>query len=410
MAYNQYYTIVNSVISAAYVDEAKGTTKMKRIVSMMLLITMLFMAFPCMADNVRTSGDFKYTVKGNGTATIVGYTGIHTDIILPNMIDGYVITTIGQQAFAPAANTKREKGTISITLPDTITTIEKEAFIYRSIRTINIPQSLEYIDGNAFSCNFGDDGNMLNIQFRIPNNHPHFAVIDGSLYYKDNKELIYWAEGSSIPHGITTIAANACMGDGIITIPSSVASLGDEAFSGLIVEFEENSAITEIPNHAFSMCSLYNPPATITKIGEYAFSFASMRGETLNTLLQNAEEIGDYAFTYVRLEAYNDLEIVIPSSLKTISMSCFANMKMKHYHFEFALLEGVERIEAEAFHGCNIESIYLPRSLKFIAENAFDKGVQFIVEKGSYAKRWADENAYPYTINGETQDLEWLFN
>ena len=73
---------------------------MKKIICLILMISMLLTALPALADNVWKSGNFWYTVKGNGTATIVGYVGKHTDIILPNFIDGYTITTIGEGAFA----------------------------------------------------------------------------------------------------------------------------------------------------------------------------------------------------------------------------------------------------------------------------------------------------------------------
>ena len=72
--------------------------------------------------------------------------------------------------------------------------------------------------------------------------------------------------------------------------------------------------------------------------------------------------------------------------------------------------DGVERIETLAFAGLPIEEAYLPASLKDIALDAFDPGVKYTVEKGSYAERWAKENAFTYEINGEEQNLDWLLN
>ena len=57
-----------------------------------------------------------------------------------------------------------------------------------------------------------------------------------------------------------------------------------------------------------------------------------------------------------------------------------------------------------------MQPVYLPESLEDIATDAFDSDCQFIVEKVSYAYRWASENAYNYTINGEEQNLDWLNN
>lgn len=48
---------------------------MKRFAGLIVVFVMLLSALPALADEARTSGDFQYTLKSNGTATIVGYTG-----------------------------------------------------------------------------------------------------------------------------------------------------------------------------------------------------------------------------------------------------------------------------------------------------------------------------------------------
>lgn len=44
------------------------------------------------------SGDYKFTVSGR-TATITGYTGSASNISLPQTLNGYMVTTIGDGAF-----------------------------------------------------------------------------------------------------------------------------------------------------------------------------------------------------------------------------------------------------------------------------------------------------------------------
>ena len=77
--------------------------KMKRVFCWLLILTMILTTIPAMADrkaNVKTSGDYQYTVTGNGKATIVGYTGEEgKDIIIPQMLDGYTVGAIGDNAF-----------------------------------------------------------------------------------------------------------------------------------------------------------------------------------------------------------------------------------------------------------------------------------------------------------------------
>ena len=75
---------------------------MKKLLSIALVVTMLF---ACVAAAVPVSaaksGDFSYSVNDDGTtATITGYNGTETDVIIPSVIDGYTITSIGYYAFA----------------------------------------------------------------------------------------------------------------------------------------------------------------------------------------------------------------------------------------------------------------------------------------------------------------------
>lgn len=420
---------------------------MKKIISLLLMVVMLLSALPAMADNVRTSGDFQYTIKGNGTATIVGYTGEHADIILPNLIDGYTITTIGPNAFAY----DKYATEISVTLPETITAIEEMAFYNRNVRSINLPDSLEYIGYGAFNGCAGE------IQFRISNNHPYFALIDGTLYNKTKKELLSWcyiestsSEFCKIPEGITSIGSYAfsyvngdggkTMGLSYIDFPSTITKIGECAFkeaTGFEIYLDANSRIKSIPDWAFgskdSNASGYTRriaelPLGVETIGEYSFQYAHLFPKSdpygdntfsFDKHFGEVEEIGSYAFAYSILGDYSTKVILsIPASCKTIGEGAFKNLRSAVV--EVRLADGVEVIESKAFNMVDwrgnatdmlqYEKVYLPESLTYIANDAFNVGMEFVVEKGSYAERWAKENAYPYTINGEEQNLDWLNN
>ena len=67
------------------------------------------------------SGDYKFTVSGR-TATITGYTGSASNISLPQMLNGYMVTTIGDGAF------QGNKTITSVYIPDSIVTIGANAF------------------------------------------------------------------------------------------------------------------------------------------------------------------------------------------------------------------------------------------------------------------------------------------
>lgn len=429
---------------------------MKKIISLVLMIAMLLIALPAMADDVRTSGNFQYTIKGNGTATIVGYTGKHADIILPNLIDGYTITTIGANAFAALITQSQE---ISVTLPSTITAIEEMAFRNRNVRSINLPDALEYIGDGAF---LGND----KINFRLSNNHPYFATINGSLYNKSNKELLKYVESDEssndviVPEGILSIGSYAFadmsihradiilpqtlkkIGDyafcsfqnpgsfqdpaGKLIVPASVSEIGEYAFANtnMAVSLALCSELTTIPERAF--CGTDGPfyfsgnpciksaPTSIKIIEAYAFNGCDQLPiDVLNNLLMNVETIEPYAFSSMfsmfinRGGGYHE-PVVISGTCKVIGEGAFYN---NYLLGGITIGEGVERIESKAFVKCSYEgSIYLPASLTYIALDAFDKEVTYVVEKGSYAERWVRDNAFTYTINGEEQNLDWLNN
>lgn len=421
---------------------------MKKIISLVLMIAMLLIALPAMADDVRTSGNFQYTIKGNGTATIVGYTGEHADIILPNLIDGYTITTIGANAFASEHRLSQE---ISVTLPSTITAIEEMAFRERSVRSINLPDALEYIGGGAF---LGSD----KINFRLSNNHPYFATINGSLYNKSNKELLKYVKSNEfsndvviVPEGILSIGSYAFAGMSIpygadIILPQTLKKIGDYAFWSFqdpVLELIVPASVSEIGEYAFAeanmevslaLCSelatiperafygtdgsfmllsrprIMSAPTSIKIIEAYAFNGCDEPPiDVLNNLLMNVETIGPYAFSSINGEngCYFD-PVVISGTCKVIGEGAFYN---NYLLGGITIGEGVERIESKAFAKCEYEgSIYLPASLTYIALDAFDKEVTYVVEKGSYAERWVRDNAFTYTINGEEQNLDWLNN
>lgn len=456
---------------------------MKKMLAALLACVLLLAALPAMAaDNVRTSGDFQYTIKGNGTATIVGYTGTSLDIILPNLIDGYVITSIGDAAFMlnwdeALAEAMFSDGnyTGTVTLPNTITSIGEKAFWEFPIATINIPDSVEYIGYGAFAGSECD--------FRISNNHPCYAVIDGALYNKADKELIHGRSGAAIPEGIVSIGDYACY-DGVqcgfteegFCFPSTLQRIGDYAYADgyfyfkktPLLSFPEN--LTHIGNYAFADIHygayiadiVFDFPVSIEFIGEAAFrvsdgdedityefsaetnieaigayAFADVQAtkdEPHNIVRLNGSiaEIGDYAFYHAKLhgnlastqrigeyafaESWYETSVIIPDSCETIAAHAFENCSLRSENYTLTIGNGVEEIMDNAFTGMNswynkpLSDIYLPDSLKTIADNAFDKSASFVVEKGSYAKRWADDNAFTCTLNGEEQNLDWLNN
>ena len=92
--------------------------------------------------------DYAYIMNDDGTISVSGYTGSDTDLTVPGLIDGYVVTGIADHAFEANADIK------SITLPNGLITIGESAFSdCSSLTTVVIPDTVGTIRRGAFiSC------------------------------------------------------------------------------------------------------------------------------------------------------------------------------------------------------------------------------------------------------------------
>lgn len=290
---------------------------MKRFAGLILVFVMLLSALPALADETRTSGDFQYTLKSNGTATIVGYTGSGDSIIIPQMLDGYTVTAIGDEAFDNSLGLYGygNKTYSSVTLPDTIKSIGEFAFRDTKITSINLPNDLEDIGKGAFvGCN--------SIAYRMSANHPTFAVIDGALYNKSQKKLIWGKEDATIPEGIKIIGDYACYevpncginGNGIV-LPSTIEEIGDYAFYG-------NKYWISLPQPSVKYIDTYTFVwgENLQKIGKYAFQ---------NVDFSCTVAIGSSDYSYVNFK--------LPNRLVEIGEGCFSDCYSNH-DFYFVIL------------------------------------------------------------------------
>lgn len=187
---------------------------------------------------------------------------------------GSACHTIGYAAFDYCYNLKK------VVLPDALQYIGYGAFeeCYRLTEMNEIPASVTVIGSGAFS-----DCPITTISISPLNEA--FVVRNNALYTADMKTLIKAGTALEglyyvIPDGVETIAKGAMLGCDMkrVTIPSSVTSIGDDAFSCCYylekVTFASNSQITELPYRAFRRCHSLTEfviPASITEIDSNAF-------------------------------------------------------------------------------------------------------------------------------------------
>lgn len=210
---------------------------------------------------------FDDEVKGYDKAT-------KTVMNIPGYIDGHKIEVIA------AEFTRGCIGVSKVTIPNTVTEIQRGAFVYtKRIQSISISSSVNKIADDVFSGN-----NCL--KFTVDSNNKYFQAINGDLYSKDGKTLVS-ATGSSmtkIPSFVEVIGGDAfCGNDHIvdITIPATVKKISYAAFAScknLRNVIIEGNGLTTIESRAFQTTKLIslNIPSSVTSFSYDAFDWAEI--------------------------------------------------------------------------------------------------------------------------------------
>ena len=139
-----------------------------------ILPLLLLLALPAALQ----AEDYTYTTN-NGTITITRYKGPGGAVTIPDKITDLPVTSIGIAAF-------RSDTLANLTIPNSVTSIGRCAFVYCHRLTAITVDAL----------------------------NPRYSSVDGVLFNKRRNWLIQYPGGRA----------------GSYTVPSSVASIGDEAF------------------------------------------------------------------------------------------------------------------------------------------------------------------------------------
>ena len=376
-------------------------------------------------NNITTNTMFDYVVSGD-CIILTDYKGADTEVIIPDMIDGYRverfdnifskkksirsvviphgITSINSSAFDGCSSLT------SVEIPDSVMSIGEKAFYNCSCLTgIEIPEGVTSIGGNAFyncssltSVYITDIEAWCNISFGNYSSNPLFHA--KNLYL--NNELV---TKLAIPNTITEIKSYAfsnCSGLTSVVIGNGVTSIGDEAFYNCssLTSIEIPDSVTSIGTYAFSDCSSLTSvviPDGVTNIGNYAFADCSSL--TSVVIGDSVTSIGNYAFSectalmelkynateYAGLSSFNyafnrvgqsgnGITVTIGANVKRIPARLFCPHgnsiyvpKIKTVIFEEGSV--CESIGAEAFYNCdNLTSVVIPDSVTSIGEYAFN--------------------------------------
>ena len=141
----------------------------------------------------------------------------------------------------------------SVTISNSVTEIGYEAFASNKLKSVTIPNSVTEIGHFAFM------GNAKLKKITVSKNNKNYCSIDGVLFSKDKKTLVYRPEGLKgktykIPSYITTIGDSAFFHNNLtsVTIPNSVTVIGDWAFyNNKLTSVTIPNSVTYIDLYAF---------------------------------------------------------------------------------------------------------------------------------------------------------------
>ncbi len=257
---------------------------------------------------------------------------------------------------------------LSLILPNSVTSIGKEAFMYcYGLKSITIPNSVKSIGPSAFwKCTGLTSITIPNSVTRIENctfygcSGLSSIIIPNSITSIGQQafEGCTGITSITIPNSVTSIGSSAflrCTGVTSIIIPNSVTSIGSQVFdsslSSLNVESGNpkydsrngcNAIIETATNKLVLGLNNTTIPNTITTIGRWAF--ADSKGLSAATIPNSVKTIEEYAFAYC-----NDLtSITIPNSVITIGESAFYGCSSLS---SITIPTSVNDIGSYAFHG-----------------------------------------------------------
>ena len=291
--------------------------------------------------------------------------------------------TDGFSTLAEALKDENKKVNLDLSGVERLTSIGDYAFSNcSSLTSITIPSSVTKIEGGAFrwcsnlaTVTFGEGSKLETIWSYAFSNCSSLTSI-------------------TIPSSVKTIgvaAFNCCSSLTSINIPASVTTIGDEAFvscSSLNISVNENNTTyssedgmllnkekTILIAYPSAKETVTNVPASVTSIGDYAFSNCSSLKSI--SLPSSVTSIGERAFE----SCISLTSITIPSSVKTIGDYAFSSCSSLK---SISLPSSVTSIGKRAFVDCsNLATVTMeatePPTLGSSAFSNTSTGLQILV-------------------------------
>ncbi len=368
-----------------------------------------------------STNEFTYTISDN-QVVITGYTGPGGVVVIPDMIEGLPVVSIGSDAFynnntitsvvipvgvlSISMNAFSYCGALtSVTLPNTVTFIGSAAFRGCSaVTSLFIPSSVTYISIFAFDFMYALAG------FTVDADNPNYSSLDGVLFNKDQTTLLIFPGGQiapyAIPGSVTRIENYAfyrCISLTGVTLPNGLQSIGYGAFEDCdgLTSMTIPASVTSLQAGSFSDCNNLTAITVTEPNGSYTSQDGVLFNDDLTTLIQfPAGKSGFYTVpstvTTISIVAFINADgltgVTLPDGLTILGSgafySCGALLSINipggvavigpttfTYCSSLAtviLSEGLEEIGESAFEGCSsLTSIIIPSTVTRIGSRAF---------------------------------------
>lgn len=368
-----------------------------------------------------------YTDSGTTYATLTGYKGNSSTIIIPDTITGtdgktYPVGSLGDRLF------KGNTAIQSVTISDNILAIDHYVFsncenlsevkissksklkkvgarIFENcekLTSIYIPKSLT---STAVNAGTGFTFEASNIKTAELQNG--LTGIPSELF-RNASEL----ETVNIPVTATYIGEGAfrnCTSLKSITVSNGVQSIGRAVFLDCTALKEVNLgiAVTTIGGGAFQNCTSLTKvtlPKQLQELGEGAFKDSGLTYVFIPKSLGDFVLKGDHeyflTYTATPFENVSLTTVEFEEGITSIPANMFAKSKIK----SVVIPDTVEKISVGAFERCyELETVKMPTSLKIVDEFAFRECDA--LKSVSFPASLTDINAYAFADNDELETV-----
>ena len=369
---------------------------MKKCLSILLVIVMLLTILPLGTLSISAA---TYTHDGmiykiqHGEVTIIGYNfDLPSELVIPDTIDGYPVTAIGDYAFDYC------EGLSSVVFGTAVK--EFGMGIFRecgNLRSVTVSEDNPY-----FLCEdnviYNKDKSMLILccaygEYVIPSSVTAYA--EYAFMHSFNVTSI------TIPEGLTSIYCDMfayCRNLEMVIIPDTVTNIDGSAFYGCVSlsSLIIPEGVKRIEAYAFSDCftlTSIDIPDSVVYLSDYAFANSGLKVINIGAGVNNQLYFPDSMLEWINVSENNAV-------LSSVDGVLFNKDKTELLRFpwdwakgdSYRIPDGVTRVTPFSFYCCSLSSLSIPESVTDVSDAFFDAHIKEITIPNSI--RYMNQNIY----------------